>query len=317
MRLLVTGASGFVGQALTKALAAPDVLLRAAARQPARIPPSPHIEPVSLPDLASDPDWSALLQDIDAVIHLAGIAHAGPGIADEVYDHVNRAATEKLVQACAVRNVYLIFLSSIRAQTGPAADRILTENDPPRPTDAYGRSKLAAEEAIRCSNAPFVILRPVVMYGAGVKGNIAALLRLAMSPMPLPFAGFDEKRSLLAVENLVSAVRHVLTSPSLHGETFVVADDDPLSLAEIVSAMRAAQHRKPGLFTVPPAVFRAALRLAGRGDVWDRLGASLVVDAAKLRSTGWRPAVKTQDGLAAMVQAASPRKSGTASRNTP
>ncbi|MDT3687801.1 MAG: NAD-dependent epimerase/dehydratase family protein [Pseudorhodoplanes sp.] len=317
MRLLITGASGFVGQALTRALAGSDFLVRAAARYPAAIPSLAYIEPAYLPDLASGPDWTPLLQDIDAVIHLAGIAHAGAGIADDVYDRVNRAVTETLAQACATRNIRMIFISSIRAQTGPAADHILTEHDTPRPTDAYGRSKLAAEDAVRRSGASFVILRPVVMYGLGVKGNIATVLRLAKTSLPLPFADFHEKRSLLAVNNLVAAIRHALAEPSMQGETFIVADNEPVSLAEIIAMMRAAQNRKPHLFSLPPDFFAACLRLIGRGDIWERIGGSLVADAAKLRATGWRPAVNTLDGLAAMVQAASPRKSGTASRSTP
>jgi UDP-glucose 4-epimerase len=150
-----------------------------------------------------------------------------------------------------------------------------------------------------------------------VKGNIATQLRLAKRPLPLPFAGFREKRSLLAVNNLVAAIRHALAAPSLQGETFIVADNEPVSLAEIIAMMRAAQHRKPRLFSLPPDVFAAGLRLIGRGDILDRIGGSLVADAAKLRATGWQPAVNTLDGLAAMVQAASPRKSGTASRSTP
>lgn len=317
MRVLVTGASGFVGRALTGALAGDDTLVRAAARHPASIVPSPGVEPVYLPDLLSPPDWDPLLKDMDAVVHLAAIAHAGAGIGESQYDRVNRIATETLARACADRNIRLIFISSIRAQTGPVADRSLTEADAPKPTDAYGRSKLAAEDAVRRSGASFTILRPVVMYGPGVKGNVAALLRLADTPLPLPFARFDAKRSLLAVDNLVSAIRHALAGPSMEGQTFIVADDDPVSLADMIAIMRSALNRPHRLFALPPAFFSSLLQMAGRGDMWDRIGGALMADAAKLRATGWRPVVNTRDGLAAMAQAASPRKSGTASRSTP
>jgi UDP-glucose 4-epimerase len=317
MRVLVTGASGFVGRALTTALATPDMPVRAAARHPSDIPPSPRVEPVHLPDLTSEIDWQPLLRDIDAVVHLAGIAHAGPGIDESQYDRVNRAATERLARACKDRNVRLIFISSIRAQTGPVADHVLTESDTPRPTDAYGRSKLAAEEAIRRSGAPFTILRPVVMYGPGVKGNIATLLKLANTPFPLPFAGLDNKRSLLAVDNLIEAARHALSRPATQGEAYIVADDDPMSLAEMIAHLRIAQGRKPHLFSLPQAFFSTPLAMSGRRDVWDRIGGSLVVSAARLRASGWQPLVTTREGLSAMAQAASPRKSGTASRSTP
>lgn len=317
MRLLVTGASGFVGRALTAALAAPDMPVRAAARQPADVPTSATIEPVYLPDLTSQIDWRPLLKNVDAVIHLAGIAHAGAGLDESLYDRVNRAATQTLAEACAARNTPLIFVSSIRAQTGPVADHVLTEVDVPQPTDAYGRSKLAAEDAVRRSGTPFTILRPVVMYGSGVKGNIATLAKLADTPFPLPFAGLRNKRSLLAVDNLIGAIRHALAQPVTRNETYIVADDDPISLADMIALLRVAQGRKPHLFALPQALFSTPLTMAGRGDVWERMGGELIADASKLRATGWRPRVTTREGLIAMAQAASPRKSGTASRSTP
>ena len=134
---------------------------------------------VAVSDLARPIEWRPLLRDMEAVVHLAGIAHAGSGIAEEVYDRVNRAATAGLAAAAAKAGIRrLVFVSSIRAQAGASSDHVLTEDDPPHPTDAYGRSKLAAEEAVRTSNVPFTILRPVLIYGPGVKGNLASLLDL-------------------------------------------------------------------------------------------------------------------------------------------
>jgi nucleoside-diphosphate-sugar epimerase len=318
MRVLVTGASGFVGRALTDNLATSHIATRAAARDPARITASSGIEPAHLPDLASNVTWTALLDQVTAVVHLAGIAHAGPGLAEDLYEHINHRATATLAAACAEKHIPLVFISSIRAQTGPAADHVLTETDIARPTDAYGRSKLAAEDAVRRSGTPFTILRPVVMYGPGVKGNLAALLRLAASPLPLPFAAFDNKRSLLAVDNLVSAIRHGLAPPAMPNETYIVADSEPISLADMLTTMRQACGRKAGLLPVPPVLFSGVLRIAQRHDLWERIGGALVADPAKLRATGWTPPIATRAGLAAMAQAASsPRKSGTASRSTP
>lgn len=317
MRVLVTGASGFAGRALVAAMAERGTKVRAAARRPAGIPSSPFVEAVYLPDLASDIDWGPLLEDVGAVVHLAGIAHAGSGIAQIRYDRVNRTATDRLAQACATRNIRLVFISSIRAQTGPSSDHILTEQDPPRPSDAYGRSKLAAEDAIRVSGAPFTILRPVVMYGPGVKGNLATLLRLVDTSLPLPFASLTHGRSLLAVDNLTSAIQHVLNDARTAGATYIVADEKPVGLADILAILRAALNRNPRLFALSPAFLSSALKVCGHSDVWERIGGGLVADAAKLRATGWRPVIDTKAGLAAMAQAASPRKSGTASRSTP
>src|SRR5262245_26921032 len=125
-----------------------------------------EVEVVAVSDLTRPVEWRFLLKDMDTVVHLAGIAHAGPEIAEQAYDRVNRVATAELAAAARAANIRrLIFISSIRAQSGPISATPLTENDPPRPTDAYGRSKLAAEEAVRASNVPHTIFRPVLVYG--------------------------------------------------------------------------------------------------------------------------------------------------------
>ena len=178
-RILVTGASGFVGRALVAELADAGHSVRAAMRQPADIFPR-SVEVIAVSDLTRPVEWRPLLRDIDTVVHLAGIAHAGPEIAEEAYDRVNRLATAELAGAAKIMGIkHLVFMSSVRAQTGPASDTILRETDAPRPTDFYGRSKLAAEDAVRAAGVPFTILRPVLIYGPNVKGNFARLMALA------------------------------------------------------------------------------------------------------------------------------------------
>jgi nucleoside-diphosphate-sugar epimerase len=305
MRVLVTGASGFVGRSLVNELAAQGNRVRAAMRAPADIFPR-SVEVVAVSDLARPIEWRPLIRDIDAVVHLAGIAHAGRGIADEVYDRVNRAATAGLAGAAAAARIKrLVFVSSVRAQSGPASPHVLTEADPPRPTDAYGRSKLAAEDAVRAAQVPATILRPALIYGPDVKGNLANLMRIARWPVPLPLGALHGRRSLLARENLIGAIHFVLGAETAVGETYLVADPQPLTLAEIVGAMRAGAGRRPGLIPVPASLIAAPLKAVGRADVWERLGGQSVVDPGKLLAAGWRPAVETRAGLAAMVQAAS------------
>jgi nucleoside-diphosphate-sugar epimerase len=317
MRVLVTGASGFVGRALVNDLAAEGHRVRAAMRQPADIFPR-TVEVVAVSDLARPIEWRPLLSDVQAVVHLAGIAHGGPGIAEAVYDRVNRAATAGLATAAAGMALQrLVFVSSIRAQTGPTSPHVITEADAPQPVDAYGRSKLAAEMALRGANVPFTILRPALVYGSGVKGNLASLTRMAQSPWPLPFGAFSNRRSLLARHNLVAAIHLAIASPATANETYVVADPMPLTVAQIVGALRAGLGRRPGLIPIPKALIAMPLKAIGRADIWERMGGESVIDPAKLLAAGWRPQTDTRAGLAAMAQAASPRKSGTASRSTP
>jgi UDP-glucose 4-epimerase len=302
-RVLVTGASGFIGRALVADFAAAGWPVRAAMRHPADVFPR-TVEVVAVSDLTRPVEWRALLKGVDTVIHLAGIAHAGPGTEEKAYDRVNRLATAELAVAAQKLGIRrLVFTSSIRAQSGPGADHVLDESDPPRPTDAYGRSKLAAEEAVRASEVPFTILRPVLVYGSGVKGNLARLTRLSRTPWPLPFGLFKNRRSLLARQNLVGAIHFALATPATAGETFIVADPEPLSLAEIVTALRAGLGRRPGLLPIPAAPVAIAFKAAGRTEVWDRLGGELCVNPAKLLQAGWRPSVRSPEGLAAMAAA--------------
>jgi nucleoside-diphosphate-sugar epimerase len=310
MKVLVTGASGFVGRAVVTALTAQGDAVHAAIRSSADAaddsgsgPVFPHgVTIIRHGDLGAPVDWTRLLAGIDAVVHLAGIAHVGPGVAEERYDRVNHRATAALAVAARDAGVSrFVFVSLTRAQIGPAADHVVSERDMPRPTDAYGRSKLTAERAVAQSSVPFTILRPVLVYGRGVKGNLRALMRLAALPIPLPFAALEARRSLVSLANLVSAISFVLREPVSAGEIYVVADPAPLTIGEIVTALRRGRGKPPGLVAVPEVLLRLALGAMGRSANWDQIGGALVVDPAKLISAGWRPERDTMKALAAMV----------------
>jgi nucleoside-diphosphate-sugar epimerase len=171
------------------------------------------------------------------------------------------------------------------------------EQDEAHPTDHYGRSKLAAESAVHSANVAYTILRPVVIYGPHSKGNIRRLIQLASSPLPLPFKGFNSRRSLLGIDNLIAAIFFVLNNQTTVGEKFLVADPVPLTLPEIFTMLRKVQGRKPGLVYVPPILIRLALHLLGQRNLWERISEDLVVDTSKLKSLGWRPPVETYEGL--------------------
>jgi nucleoside-diphosphate-sugar epimerase len=301
-RVLITGASGFIGKPMVRALAASGWMVRAAARNPAAIPDIAGVERAALPDLARAADWPQLVEGVTHILHLAGIAHAPGQLPDEVYSNINTRAVGELAKAARGRVERLVLMSSVRAQAGLSAGHVITETDPAKPTDAYGRSKLEAERLLAESRVPFTVLRPAVVYGRGVKGNIASLATLAQTPMPLPFGGLDNRRSLLALDNLAAAIALVLTSPEAEGEIFLVADTEPISVADMVAAMREGLGRAPHLIRVPAGGVKRLMATFGKEAEWERLSGNFVIDAAKLRAIGWTPRVKTYDGIAAMMR---------------
>lgn len=302
-RVLITGASGFIGRRLTGALAKMGWQVRAASRDSSTIQTASGVERVAMPDLERPVDWPALLDGASHVVHLAGIAHAPGSLPDKLYTRVNADAAGELAEAARGRIERLVLISSVRAQAGLSADHPITEKDAALPTDAYGRSKLAAERLIAQSGVTFIVLRPAVVYGKGVKGNIASLATLAKTPMPLPFAGLGNRRSLLALENFVSAISLVLVSEQAANETFLVADAEPISVADLVVAMREGLGRPPHLVKVPLGAVKRLMKSFGREAEWERISGDFVIDASKLMEIGWRPAVATRDGIARMMRA--------------
>jgi nucleoside-diphosphate-sugar epimerase len=309
-RILVTGSSGFVGSSVVSALAEDGHYVRAASRRPDNRANERRIEWVQLPDLRNEIDWNPFVADVDFVVHLAAIAHRHLSDTDE-YLAVNLRAPLNLAHACRRQMVKrLIFASSIGAQTGSVADHVVTEADEPKPTTAYDRAKLAAEEAIKGSTVPYTILRPVIIYGPGAKANIASLMRISASPLPLPLGAFNNQRSLLSIDNLVQAVRFCIANPETMNQTYIVCDREPISLADMVATLRSAAGRPPRLISVPPFVFKGVITLVGRSALWDRMAGELVASSAKLQGAGWLPPIETRAGLSAMMKATFVRSVG-------
>ncbi len=301
--VLVTGASGFIGPHLVAGLLAAGYRVRVAQRRTTPTPPG--VEAVVTGDLAGPVDWAPALAGVSHVVHLAGLAHAGPGLPEALYRRINTQATLELAQAAQAAGVTrLVYLSSIKAQTGASDGPPATEADPPLPDQAYGRSKLAAEQGLADLDLDWVSLRPVLVYGPGVKANMAALLKLARLPLSLPLGALTAPRSLLAVENLVEAILFSLTPACPARRAFIVADIEPIGVAGIVTAMRGGLDRPPGLIAVPPAMLRAAAALIGQSRRFDLLAGGLVARPDALLKAGWRPRVGTAAALARLASAA-------------
>jgi UDP-glucose 4-epimerase len=255
------------------------------------------MEAVVTGELGAPVDWRAALDQVDHVVHLAGLAHAGPGLDEALYQRVNAQATLALADAARQAGIgRLIYLSSIKAVTGAVRGQVADE-DEAHPDDAYGRSKRAAELGLAQSDLDWVALRPVLVYGAGVKANMAALMRLARLPLPLPLGGLREPRSMLAVENLCSAIAFALTPSCPARRCYIVSDEEPVSVAEIVSALRQGQGRAGGLIALPPALLAGLARLGGRHDTFEKMSGGLVAPPVALLRAGWRPPVAAQEAL--------------------
>jgi len=302
-RILVTGASGFIGRPLVAALLRAGYAVRAATRRQVSFPDS--VEAAIVPDFLNPVDWNPILQGVDIIVHLAGLVHSKiPESAYSEFDQVNWMATQRLANAAKEVGIErFVYISSVRAQVGASAVQIIREQDVAVPTNQYGRSKLAAEQAIRAADVPFTIFRPVVIYGPNPKGNMRTLVRLARSSLPLPVASFTSRRSLLGVENLISAIIFALNNPATIGETYLVADSKAMTIGEILTMLRKIQGRSSSTISIPQVIVRLLLMLCGRTDLWSRLSGNFVVDTSKLESVGWRPAVDTYEGLLEMMRA--------------
>lgn len=322
---LVTGASGFIGREVCARLLAQGVSVRAATSDAAKrdalyralqddpdraersAADAPAVEVVTVPaPLHAAASWEAACEGVDAIIHLAGRAHilketeADPLTAFRTANRDTSVALARAASAAGVRR--MVFVSSIGVNGSGSGERPISESDPPRPHDAYSRSKLEAETALLDIAAEgaleVVVVRPPLVYGGGARGNFARLIKLVDLGLPVPLGAVRNARSLIGVENLADALATCAFHERAAGQVFLAADGVDMSTPELFRHIAAALGRPVRLIPVPVVLLKLAGRLTGQSRALDRLCGSLQVDSGKLRATlGWSPPLAPEQGL--------------------
>ena len=300
-RILVTGAAGFIGGALCPALTAAGHRVVAGLRRETAMPDG--IETAILGDIGPATDWSATLRGIDIVVHLAQRAHAGRDAAAPAAEPEAAAALARAAASSGVGR--LVLLSSIKAMgeaTPPG--RPFRADHEPHPQEAYGRGKLTSERAAaEVAGIELTVIRPPLVYGPGVRANFAALIRLAGSGLPLPFAAIDNRRSLIARDNLVDLIARAATHPAAAGQTLLARDGLDLSTPQLIRALAIGLGRKARLFPVPGALLAALRAAPGIGTKLSPLTLSLQVDDSPTRALlDWMPPADAAGALAATAR---------------
>ena len=310
MKILVTGANGFVGRPLCQRLTELGHDVAGAIRPNAQLPPG--VTPCTVESLSPTTDWSGALAGRDAVVHLAARVHV---MHDESHDPLaefrtaNVAGTLHLAEQAAAAGIgHLVFMSSIKANGEETFGTPFGPNSA-APVDPYGISKLEAEQGLAKiatrTGLAVTVLRPPLVYGPGVKGNFRALIGLVQRGIPLPLGCVANRRSLIGLGNLVDAIRACLDTPPAAGSlrTFTLCDAESASTAQLIRRIAAALGRPARLLPIPVALLRLAGRLTGKSGAVQRLTASLEVDSSAITAAiGWTPPDSLQDGLAATAR---------------
>lgn len=302
MRVLVSGANGFVGRATLAALREAGCEPRAAVRR--TTPGLP--EAVVVGDIGPDTDWREALQGVGVVLHLASRVHVmneAEGVGDEAFRQINLLGSEALARQAAVAGVRrIVYVSSIKVNGEQTHGRPFRPQDPPAPEDCYGRSKHETEDALRriCAQTgmELVIVRPPMVVGAGVRGNLPVLMAALARGLPLPLSCVRNRRSLASVRNLAAFLVACAREPAAVGKIYLFAEPEPLSTPALVRLLAGGLERSPRLLPMPVGLLRLAGQLSGRQAQIRRLCSDLELDAADACALpGWRRVETLEEAL--------------------
>ena len=306
IHLLVTGANGFVGHALCAELLQRGHTVRCAVRQRSH-PTLAGCEVVNIGDIGPDTDWSQALRGVQAVVHLAARVHVmneSGTDALQAFRAVNTEASLQLAKQAAATDVRrLVFMSSIKVNGECSLPgQAFSELDAPAPVDAYGQSKNEAEQALwrlsATTGMELVVIRPPLVYGPGVKANFSVLMRTVQRGWPLPLGAVHNRRSLVALDNLVDFVALCLLHPQAANQTFLVSDGQDVSTTELIRGLARAARLPAHLVPIPVGWLRFAAAALGKTGAVQRLCDNLQVDITKARNRlGWVPPISVEEGL--------------------
>lgn len=313
MKVFITGATGFVGRALVSELISSDVEIVATVRNiTAELPES--VSQIICDDLSQLNETNSLidiLSDVDIVIHTAARAHVMKDSSSDPlseYRKMNVTATRELARQAAEAGVKrFIFVSSVKVNgESTEHNQMFRETDYAQPVDYYGLSKFEAEQTLielgKISSMQVVIIRPPLVYGPGVKSNFANIIKLINKGWPLPFGRVHNKRSMIAIDNLIAFIKLCMSHPAAANELFLIADKDDISTTALLKNIAKAYGVKSILLPIPVALMSGLAKLLGKKAVADRLFGNLQIDTSKARRIlDWSPVITMDEQLEKMA----------------